>query len=188
MEEIWKYIKGYEGYYQASNNGRIRSVDRTVVKKDPQFGYVKHYYKGRVLSLMINKGTRNGVKPRYQIRLSKDGIINSYQVHRLIAETFIGPIDGKEINHKNGDCLDNNIDNIEIVNRLDNIRHAFENKLINTSYSVLKLDPKTKDVIEEFYSVSQASRTIPISQGSLRFHLEKKDENLIYKGYCWKYK
>ena len=186
--EIWKDIEGYEGYYQASSLGRIRSLDRIVERKQAGDRAVRVCNQhGKILSLMVNKGTRKGVKPRYEIRLSKDGKVTGHQVHRLIALTFLDGAPELEVNHKDGDTLNNRVDNLELVSRLDNIRHAFENNLIKTSFAVVQIDPVTKEVIKEYYSVSQASRSIPISQGSLRFHLEKRNQD-IYKGYIWKYK
>jgi hypothetical protein len=185
--EIWKDINGYEGFYQASNYGRIRSVDRIIIRKLPNKADRICKQSGKIIKPMINKGTRKGVKPRYELRLSKNGETKGYQVHRLIAITFYEFDETYEVNHKDGNPLNNHIDNLEVVPRIENIRHAFQNRLINTSFPVLKIDVDTKEVLAEYYSVSDAARTIPISQGSLRFHLEKYNEE-PYKGFVWKYK
>jgi len=183
MEE-WKDIKGYEGLYQASTLGNVRSIDRTVIRYKP---YRVCNQKGRTLTPIINKGTRKGTQPRQELRLSKEGRVRGHQVHRLVAFTFLGGTEDMEVNHKDGNPLNNRLDNLEIVTRAQNIRHAFENNLIATSFPVIKMDATTREVIAEFYSVSQAARTIPISQGSLRFHLEKRNGK-AYKGYMWEYK
>ena len=79
MKEEWKDIKGFEGLYQVSNTGKVKSLDRTVIRKD---GVIANYkecvLKGRVM--------RNGY---LAIFLSKNGKYKSYYIHRLVAEAFI---------------------------------------------------------------------------------------------------
>lgn len=186
--EIWKDIKGFEGFYQASNLGRIRSIDRIVYRSLPNGKTRVCKQKGRIISQMINKGTRKGVKPRYELKLSMNGKTKSYQVHRLIAQTFLDNYSEElEVNHIDGNSLNNNVDNLEMVTRLQNIRHAFENGLINTSFPVIKKDPKTKEIIAEYYSVSKAAQSIGVAQSSLRFRLRKGGE-VFYKGFIFMYK
>ena len=97
--EIWKDIKNYEGFYQVSNYGRIRSLNRIV--KDTTKNR-KQRIKGQIL-----KNTDNG--NGYQlVFLTKNSRRKNYYVHRLVAEHFISnPNNYKEINHKNFNKLDN---------------------------------------------------------------------------------
>lgn len=106
MEEIWKDIKGFEGRYQVSNMGRVRSLDRTIVSRTGQT-YMK---KGQILKPSINKG-----KGYYRISLS-NGHRNytHYEVHRLIALHFVpGYKKGLVVNHKNEVKTDNRAENLE---------------------------------------------------------------------------
>lgn len=68
---------------------------------------------------------RNNPKPYIQV-----GVKGCSLLHRLIASTFIGNIDGLTVNHKDGNTLNNSLDNLEIISMLDNIKHAKENNLI----------------------------------------------------------
>ena len=185
--EIWKDIKDYEGIYQASTLGRIRSLDRIVIRKLPGKTTRICNQKGKIINPIINKGTRKGVRPRYELRLSKNGITKGYQIHRLIALTFLTNNEQLEVNHKDGNSLNNKLDNLELITRLENIRHAFVTGLINTSHPIIKKDANTGEIISEYYSVSEGARSISMSQGSLRFHLSKHTTK-PYKGYVWEYK
>jgi len=98
MEEIWKDIEGYEGSYQVSNLGRVKSLERIVAFKDGR----KIRFKEKIISL-------NKLKHGYlAANLWKDDKRKSFKVHRLVAKAFIARIDGKDyVDHINGipsDC------------------------------------------------------------------------------------
>ena len=104
MEEIWKDIKGFEGRYQVSNMGRVRSLDRLIETEHP---YIR---KGEMLNPSINKG-------RGYLRVSfSDGHrhYTHYEVHRLVALHFVpGYKEGLIVNHKNEVKTDNRAENLE---------------------------------------------------------------------------
>lgn len=107
MNEMWKPIKGYEGYYEVSNLGRIRSLDH--VDKMGRF------YKGQIRS---NQNSSNGYK---QVCLSKDGEKRIARVHRLVAEAFVdNPNSLTEINHIDEDKANNVASNLEWCTRAYN--------------------------------------------------------------------
>jgi hypothetical protein len=104
--EIWKDIKGFEGRYQVSNMGRVRSLDRTDIDR---LGRI-HHTRGMVLKDSLNKG-----KGYYRVSLS-DGHRNytHYEVHRLVALHFVpGYKEGLVVNHKNEIKTDNRAENLE---------------------------------------------------------------------------
>lgn len=104
MKESWKNIVGYKGYYQVSNLGRIF----------------------RESSGGISKGYKNK-KGYLCISLYKDGNVEGFRVHRLVAEAFIrSPFVGEQINHKDGDKENNIVSNLEWVTCKENIIHAKE--------------------------------------------------------------
>lgn len=120
--EKWKDIPGMEGFYQASTEGRIRSIDRPV----KQQGNAIQIKKGKVLSPAIS---RIG----YCIcALSKNNKLNSYPVHRLVAFAWLGdpPPGMYEINHIDGNKQNNRCENLEWSNRLNNLKHAIKSGLM----------------------------------------------------------
>ena len=117
MEEIWKEIKGYEGYYEISNTGHVRSLTRTIVKEDG----TTFTRQGRQKAEMK---TRDGY---LDVKLSKNGKDVRYKIHILEAKNFIEDkdySDGWEVNHKDAVRGNNCVDNLEWVTRKENIAHA----------------------------------------------------------------
>ena len=101
--EEWRDIRGFEGFYQVSNLGRVRSVEREVKMKD--FVVTR-----RSFIKKIHKKT-NGY---YGLLLSKNDSSKNYSIHRLVAEAFIpNPLNLPQVNHKNEDKSDNRAENLE---------------------------------------------------------------------------
>ena len=120
MKEIWKDIPGYEGRYQASTEGNIRSVDRVVFSRNRYTGqpFARHI-KGR--TLRPGRFCKNG---HVSVVLGH-GAVGS-PVHQLIMLTFIGPPPaGQEVRHKNGNPTDNRLENLEYGTRTQNILDVF---------------------------------------------------------------
>ena len=122
MKEIWKDIKGYEGLYQVSNYGRIKSFVGWDGKK-----YVK---REKMLNPYIQKTNTNSTYYRNVVKLKKNKKSKDMKVHRLVAEAFIpNPNDYPIINHKDGNPLNNNVNNLEWCTQKQNVEHAIENEL-----------------------------------------------------------
>lgn len=124
MVEEWKDIKGYEGYYQVSNLGRVKSLPRLLIYSDGQ----KHYYKEKIL------------KPQKHYRgyllvvLCKCGVRCGDVVHRLVAEAFIpNPNNYNEINHIDEDKTNNRVDNLEWCTHIYNINFGTRNERMSDS-------------------------------------------------------
>ena len=120
MNEVWKDIIGYEGFYQVSNMGRVRSLDRDIIDKN-----------GIVYSLKGSMREVSSSSRGYQdIGLSKDGEQKTFFIHRLVAESFIpNPKSLPIVNHIDGDKRNNVVTNLEWVNNSQNILHAVETGL-----------------------------------------------------------
>ena len=120
-QEIWKDIPGYEGFYQVSNCGRVRSVTHIIVMRN---GCMRTIYSKL---LILHEG---GANKYLQAYLHRDGKVQNHLVHRLVAKMFIGNIaEGYEVNHKNANVQDNHVDNLEIVTHQENINHSIRNNL-----------------------------------------------------------
>lgn len=118
MKEIWKDIKGYEGLYQISNLGRIKSLERKIIRQHSTTMLLKEK--------ILKQQNMNGYKI---VRLSKNNTIKQYLVHRLVAVAFIkNPNNYKEINHKDEDKSNNKLDNLEWCSHNYNINYGTGNE------------------------------------------------------------
>lgn len=107
MKEEWRSIVGYEGQYEVSNLGRVRSLDRMDSR-----GWSR---KGKIM-----KAKCSGGYP--QVSLCKNGVPSNFKIHALVAEAFIGPRPvGYEVSHKDNSRDNNRIDNLEYVTHRGNV-------------------------------------------------------------------
>jgi hypothetical protein len=112
MKEIWKDIKGYEGHYQVSNFGRVKSLERTINRVDG---------KKKVLNEIIKKDflEKSGYK---SIRLSIDKKGRTYRIHQLVVKSFISEVPiGYVIDHIDRDKSNNFLSNLRIVTQRQNL-------------------------------------------------------------------
>ena len=112
MEEVWKDVVGFEGIYQISNNGKLRSLDRIVVAKA---GWVK---REKGMDIKTNTIQNSGY---VKVDLHKNGKAYGKLLHRLVAEAFIeNPRNYPQINHKDQNKLNNSADNLEWCTQMYN--------------------------------------------------------------------
>lgn len=116
IKEEWRDITGYEGLYQVSNLGRVKSLEREI----------GHRYAGQTRTIpekiMNVCDNGNGYKT---IHLRKNGKRKVRYIHRLVAECFLPPIEGKNyINHKDYDITNNAADNLEWCTQKENVRYS----------------------------------------------------------------
>lgn len=129
--EIWKVIPGFEGYYEASSLGQIRSIRRKVDRKHPIADQIIYrYYGGKILKQHKLKNCKP--LPYLYLTLSKDNFHYRFLVHRLILMTFVGGCpNGQQACHNDGNRLNNNIDNLRwdtaSNNQLDRHKHGTNN-------------------------------------------------------------
>lgn len=167
MKEIWKPVKNYEGLYEVSNTGYVRSIDRTVIAKN---GASKKL-KGKELFFTISKVDKNNHLPRASVQLWKNNQSRLIYVHRLVAEAFIPNPDNKEtVNHKDGNPLNNCVDNLEWASYSEQMYHAYKTGLTTVTKTMFpknstKVIANNPDTGEEIIcdSASQLSRILNVS-------------------------
>jgi len=132
-KEIWKAVVGYELLYHVSNKGRVKSLERFVYKKRNNKPVVQ-VYKERILKPSLNKKYNYWNLPISNIN---DKRWKMKKVHRLVGEAFIpNPENKPQINHIDGNRLNNNLENLEWCTCQENMTHAGETGLMPT-----KLNP-----------------------------------------------
>ena len=139
--EIWKDIEGYEGYYQISNMGRVKSLERTVWNSGLNGGcYV-------TIPEKIMKGVADG-HDYLQVKLYKDGKDKKCRINRLVASAFLeNPQNLPEVNHKNEDKTDNRVENLEWCSSSYNINYGARNKKVAEKLKGRKLSEEHKKKI-----------------------------------------
>ena len=141
MSEIWKDIPSYEGCYQVSNLGRVKSLSRNYLKK----GKYPTISKERILK----PGTTNGYNMAI---LSKNGKIKGYGVHVLVVMAFLGHSpNGQKIvpNHINGIKTDNRLDNLELITQRENVGKYYIGQKTSSIYTGVSLDRTRKKWVSE---------------------------------------
>jgi len=147
--EIWKDVVGYEGLYEVSNRGRVRTKEGKVTHSRLHGVRV---WKTRVLKEK-NKKSRD-----VRVDLWKDKKAKTFLVHRLVAAAFLenDDLSKKCINHKDGNPKNNHVSNLEWCDYKENNNHAFDNNLMSTNKKITLVDSKTGEQ-HEFRSMSKAS-------------------------------
>lgn len=179
--EDWKPVKGFEGWYEISNMGNIRSVTRLIQHKPDRFTDKgkSQLNDGKPIKQSLNN------KGYYCVLLWRNSKAYKRYIHRLIAEVFI-PNDGnkKEVNHVDGNHQNNSIENLEWCTKMENMHHAFNTGLISTMKKVKSTDLISKE--ERYYdSINGAARELGISHTGIVQQLKGKAKTC--NGCTWEY-
>lgn len=123
--EVWKDIIGYEGLYQISNTGKLKSLKRQYKKIDRRTNKEFIYSQAeKILKPRIDK------KGYLHYALNKNKRAKEYKAHRLVAEAFITNIEGKpQINHKDMNKQNNCVENLEWCTNSENQKHSYKHNL-----------------------------------------------------------
>jgi len=169
MSEIWKPVVGYEHLYTVSSHGRVKRIGKGHGAQVGRIKTLTPHKQGYLTTCLFNKAPR------------------TFLIHRLVAETFIGPIPpGKEVNHKDGDKTNNHVGNLEIVSRRQNILHGVANDFIPITGSQNPAAKLTEDDVRQIkrryvkgqYGYKRLAKEYGVCWEAIR--------NII-KGYVWQH-
>lgn len=169
--EIWKDIKDFEGYYQISNKGNVRSLERFVYCKSKT-------NPNRIKECML--------KPRYDksgyliVNLKKNQKSNIKKIHRLVAEAYIeNPYKYETVNHINGIKTDNRVGNLEWLSFGDNARHRTKNLLVKPKLKKCEII----DIIQNCKPAkNQINKEFSISSFAIKYNVDRRTISDILKG------
>ena len=178
--EVWKDVIGYEGLYQVSDRGNVRSVDRHVPHKT--FG--KKFCKGVVIEPHI---TNAGY---LRVNLCKENRYKSFSVHRLVAEAFLTTCDitDLQVNHKDEDKKNNSVENLEWVTKQENNNYGtkVDRQAQKVKIPVLQYD-KEGNLIGEWKSATDAEKALSGKfTGAISHCINGKTKSAF--GFIWKFK
>ena len=177
--EVWRDIIGYEGIYQVSNKGNVFSIERMVQGRE----------RGGIT--LKPKHSRNGY---LHVGLYRNGKMKNKLIHRLVLEAFVeNPNNLPEVNHKDEDKANNNVENLEWCTSRYNTNHG--TLIERISKKVRAVNVETGEVVE-FNSTQEAERkgysSGGVSQACRGVHKSGSTGKLIddghtYKGHRWSY-
>lgn len=182
--ECWRWIPGYEGLYQVSTRGRVRSVDRWETYANG----AKHFYKGQILKLTRLNGY-------LYVNLSRNDKRRLFRVNRLVAMAWIDNPESKpEVNHLDELKDNNDVYNLEWCTSKENINYGTGIKRRATSQlngscskPVQAINPSTGEVVLEFPSAMEAERN-GFGQGAISCCCLGKKRYKTHKGFIWRFK
>lgn len=177
MEEIWKSIPGYEGSYEVSNMGNVRSLDRIVLMKNGR----SRFQKGRVLK---TSGGKNYI-------LVTIGVVN-YAVHRLVACLFVpNPQNLPVVNHKDENRFNNRADNLEWCTQRYNTNYGTAREKRSKGYLHPTKCVEQRDIdgnlLNRYESVGEAARKTGLRPSNICGCCKKYNGHFTAGGFKWNY-
>lgn len=184
MEEIWMSIRGYEGIYEISNYGNVKSLAKTWFVGRKRTSYIS-----KPDSIIYQKTDKDGYK---FVLLRNNRNVRYFKVHRLVAIHFIENINNKrEVNHIDGNKANNFILNLEWCTGLENTRHAKLNNLIKSGIDCSWISPISQyslngDLIRDWDFIKQAAITLGLNKDCISAACSGIQKTS--GGFIWKYR
>ena len=191
MKEEWKSVKGYEGKYEVSNLGRIKSVDHEVKVKQQNREYIV-VRKGRMLTPLKRQHGYLGIQLFGKGANARK--MKTYSIHRLVAEAFLENLNNlPEINHKDEDKTNNCVENLEWCSRIDNVHHgtAIERRVAKQTNG--KKSKKiaqysmNMELLKVFPSLAEVKRQLGFAPANISKCANGNKSYSHAYGYKWKY-
>lgn len=163
MEIKYAEIQGYEGKYWISSDGKVFSAN----------------------GLKSTEIAKNGYK---RVSLWKHGKGKHFLIHRLVASAFIpNPLNLQMVNHKDGNKLNNEMDNLEWSNASHNVRHAYEHKLIHPKTTRVIQYTLDMTKIKEWDSIAEACESLGLNHANVVTVCGQKTNRKVVGGFIWRY-
>lgn len=183
-KEVFRDVLGYEGLYQISNYGRVKSLER---KNIFYCGLRKEYLERPTKEKILNYNKSN--RGYLQVCLTKEGKSKTYTVHRLVAKAFLPNLKNKkQVNHIDGNKENNSIDNLEWVTSSENNKHAFITGL-NKPYNMRKVNQYDLqgNFIKQWNSITDflKENNLNLKNSNITTCCKGKRKNAY--GFIWKY-
>jgi len=180
---MWKEILGYEGYYEVSSKGEVRSLDREVCVKVGD-SIVIRKLKGKLMKL--TEGVLQNGAPGYMVvNLRKEGVSNVVPVHVLVAKSFLNnPTNLPLVNHIDGDKHNNNISNLEWASYSENNSHALRTGLRSPKQCTINQYTISGVLLKTYSSVIDASQSVGISREAISHCINGRSKRA--GGFVWK--
>ena len=176
MKELWKDSPGYEGLYQVSDMGQVKSLN---------------YKKSGEEKIMKLHTHRDGY---LTVRIVKNKIVKTYKVHRLVLMTFnpINNMNKLDVNHIDENKTNHKLENLNSMNRKENINYGSgcERRSYSKSIPLVMLEPSTNNFIKSFIGSTEVERQLGFNHGYINKCCNNKlykQGNNVYKGFRWVY-
>lgn len=181
---MWKEIQGFEGYYEVSDSGEVKGLDRVVYDTKGRYTGKPHIVKGRLMKL-----TESVTRPQEQgylvVNLRRDSKANVIPVHLLVAKAFIpNPNNLPTVNHIDGNKHNNNVSNLEWATYSENNTHALRTGLRKPRGTPTAQYSLSGEFIACFPSESEAARATGLSRAAISHCLHGRTRQS--QGYVWK--
>lgn len=178
MSEVWKPVVGFEGFYEVSDHGRVRSLDRVISQRHHSGQMMKRFFAGQVLAPQVQESGHSCVN------LMRSGIMDRRLIHLLVLEAFVGPRpEGLHTRHLSGNPGDNRLPNLVYGTRTENAQDALRHGVMQCSEGHYKAKIN-REIVHYIRSARGRERQVDLAA---RFGIAQGNVSAIQLGKIWKH-